>query len=744
MNSKRFALALCALCLTLATALAAPRSKQLMKSAAALAINKQRSTKKLAPRNNNIKVLKETTAYEIIGYEEGGFAVVGADDLVPEVLGVSTARYSQGENTNFNWWLQAMNAAIEHAVQNNTKLETTTPDPTRYPSTVTPLLTSTWGQQAPYNNMCPIASGNTRCVTGCVATAMAQVLYFHKVPAHGIGTRTIYYPQGDYTGTPVTANFGEDFYDWENMLDHYNDGQYNNTQANAVALLMRDCGVAADMEYGSPSVGSGAYSEDAAEGLRDYFGFEDAECLSRDSYSEQQWMNIVYRELSENGPLMYGGSSYYDGGHAFVLHGYNAEGKVYVNWGWNGDDDGYYDISLLNPAGMSFAYGQDMIVGISSNNYVTTRETEVEVAEAGLLKQTIEAQDDTVAIASLTITGELNHSDLKYLRHLAGRDTIGESTQGRLRNLVLTNATLPNNMLPDSIFKNCSQLSRVCLPASLERIGKEAFMGCRGLVELRVPTTSVPQLDGPDVFEEVPMGTAKLYVRNSTRTKFMQSALWGAFGSKNIIGVGTTVKVRNAIRKYGEENPKFFYLVTGDAITGEPVMKCEATATSPAGRYPVTIERGTIENDVVDFVDGFMIVQKLNAKATVRSYTREQGQPNPEFDFESFEGLLDLEQSPVWAEQPVITTTANENSPVGEYPIVVESGMAESYNMTFVEGTLTVTTPTGIDAPTVAEKHGATHPQQIHDLSGRQLHGATVNTLKPGLYIVNGRKMMMK
>jgi hypothetical protein len=124
--------------------------------------------------------------------------------------------------------------------------------------------------------------------------------------------------------------------------------------------------------------------------------------------------------------------------------------------------------------------------------------------------------------------------------------------------------------------------------------------------------------------------------------------------------------------------------------------------------------------------------------------TREQGQPNPEFDFESFEGLLDFEQSPVWAEQPVITTTANENSPVGEYPIVVESGMAESYNMTFVEGTLTVTTPTGIDAPTEAEKHGATHPQQIHDLSGRQLHGATTNTLKPGLYIVNGRKMMMK
>ena len=673
---------------------AAPRTKAQMKQAAALAINKHRSQMRMAPRADALKVLKTTANYEILGYEHGGFAIVSADDLVPEVLGVSTSEYSEGRNTNFQWWLEATNSVIEYAVENNVQLTTTAPDPALYPTEVGPLVTTKWDQDTPYNNMCPTFSGSTKCLTGCVATAMAQVLNYHKMPEHGEGDRTIYYPHNNHSGQAVTAHFGEDYYDWENMLDVYASG-YNQTQADAVALLMRDCGVAADMMYGGPNEGSGAYSQDAADGLRKYFGYEDAQCMERDYYSETVWMDMVYRELSENGPLYYGGADFSMGGHAFVIHGYRADGKVLVNWGWSGDDDGYYDIALLNPSYYKFSYGQDMIIGVKSSSHSLFRTETVNVAAEGMLKQTVENLEGEGQIGSLTVTGPLNLEDLKYLRFLAGRDASGAESGEQLRSLNLSNSTLPGNTLPDSIFKDCSTLQRVSLPETTERIGRDAFNGCSHLFELRLLTRAIPELVGTRVFEGVPFGSSVLYVRSGMKDKYLKKAQWKDFGAKNIMEVGTSVQVRNAIRKYGEENPEFRYSVSGDEIQGEPELVCEATASSPAGRYPIVVKRGTIKNDNVDFIDGYLIVQKLDATATVGDFTREVGQPNPEFGFSSYDGLIALDSIPVWLEEPIFETTADENSPVGEYPIIVKSATAESYNFSFIAGTLTVTEATG-------------------------------------------------
>ena len=243
---------------------AAPRTQAQMKEAAAKAINVARSGRHMAPRKaESLRVLKAADSYQIIGLEQGGFAVIAADDLVPEVLGVSTSRYSEGRNENFQWWLQAVEGAVQYAVQHKVKMNTTKPDPNKYPTQVGPLMTTKWDQLTPYNNLCPISNGGDRCYTGCVATAMAQVLNYHKTPVQGIGTRTIYYPQGVTSGTPVTADFGDHVYDWDNMLDEYTYGNYNDTEAMAVAVLMRDCGVAADMEYGGyAESGSGAYSQE--------------------------------------------------------------------------------------------------------------------------------------------------------------------------------------------------------------------------------------------------------------------------------------------------------------------------------------------------------------------------------------------------------------------------------------------------------------------------------------------------
>ena len=119
------------------TANAAPRTQAQMKEAAAKAINVERAGKKMAPRKAAaLKVLKTTDQYQIIGNEQGGFAVIAADDLVPEVLGVSTSKYSEGQNENFKWWLEAVQGVVQYAVQHNVKMNTTKPDPNKYPTQV--------------------------------------------------------------------------------------------------------------------------------------------------------------------------------------------------------------------------------------------------------------------------------------------------------------------------------------------------------------------------------------------------------------------------------------------------------------------------------------------------------------------------------------------------------------------------------------------------------------------------------
>ena len=803
------------------TVVAAPRTKAQMKEAAVKAINEQRMMKRMAPRQAaEMKTLKKAAGYEIMGFENGGFAVVSTDDLVPEVLGVSVSPYSNGENTNFQWWLNAVNGAVEYAVTNNVALAPIAPDPGKFPTQVGPLMTTKWDQEGPYNNLLP-GNSSRRVLTGCVATALAQVLNYFKVPEHGIGQRTIY-----YNSTPVTANFEQDVYDWDNMRDTYNYGQYSDVEANAVAVLMRDCGVASNMDYGLD--GSGAYSTDAADGMRKYFGFTEAVCYERDNYygykyySDEEWMDMVFTAISEDGPIYYGGADSYYGGHAFVLHGYDATGKVYVNWGWSGEDDGYYDISLLNPSYYKFSIGQDMIIGIKGERRELV-EKDITLEQAGTLSTLISAEEMS-NVGTLTLSGNINSSDLLFLRKLAGVDENNERTDGYLRDLDLSGAviveggnpylidgsrrlTTANDELPERAFygcrqlqtlklpaglkhigdgalalcsqlgnieigapaeeadfvideygivwnatdttdlisvlpstsgelnipsgtvtlhnyalAGCSRLSKVVLPATLTTIGREAFRSAVAMQELRVNGKSVPTLTGNDVFAGVSTSCA-LYVRSGMKDKFAQVAQWKDFA--NVVEFGTTVKVRNTIRYYGEENPEFTYQMIGDYVEGKPEFSCEATPQSPAGRYPIIISRGTITDESVDFQDGYLVVQKVKAIATVDNVTREAGQPNPEFTL-TFSGLVNDEMVPVWLEEPVFTVEADETSAPGEYPITV-TAVAESYELTFNAGVLTVTAVvTGLTTVDETDSHETVY----YDLNGRR-----VDNPQHGIYV---------
>jgi len=347
--------------------LAGTRSEQQMKQAAIQVLNKAKA------RGATSAQLKERLAMSklrIYGYDDGGFAVVTSDDRFESVIGYSTSSYTDSIPCGLKWWLETVDTNMRSLEAPTYKRAGTRASS----SGAGPLLTTNWGQERPFNDNCTFTNGGYKyqCVTGCVATAMAQVMNYYKYPKHGTGYNSY---DIDYNNS-FTVTFSEDFsqsvYDWDNMLDNYKSYYYNtvkDSHTNAVAKLMKDCGVSVNTKYSSANVGSGSSLQRAENALKTYFFYDQAtKYYDRYYYQKTDWMNLVYGALDAGRPIIYGGQvgeSILSEGHAFVLHGYDSTGKVLVNWGWNGAYDGYYDIDLLNPDDSNYKYWQDMVIAIT-------------------------------------------------------------------------------------------------------------------------------------------------------------------------------------------------------------------------------------------------------------------------------------------------------------------------------------------------------------------------------------------
>jgi len=265
---------------------------------------------------------------------DGGYTIVAADDRIPEVLGYSENGAFDPDRIpdNMKWWLNEYKRQIEFFLQNEDRFNGNFAKLPEFKE-IKPLLTSQWNQSEPFNNMCPM-DGSKRSVTGCVATAMAQVMRHHQWPVN---------PTGSANG----VTFSGTTLDWANMIDVYESGKYSQVQADAVALLMRQCGASVSMMYSSSA--SGAYSPDVVPALYTYFGYNKAiKYLMRDYYSLSDWSKIIHDELADNRPVYYSGQAT-GGGHAFVCDGYQGNGYFHFNWGWGGYQDGYFRLYALNP-----------------------------------------------------------------------------------------------------------------------------------------------------------------------------------------------------------------------------------------------------------------------------------------------------------------------------------------------------------------------------------------------------------
>lgn len=269
-----------------------------------------------------------------------GFMVVSADDAVPALLGYSDEGIIEADKLpdNLRYWLDTYAGQIAALAESGAEADIHF----KQRAAVTPKTTAKWDQMDPYYTYCPTYYG-LPCPTGCVATAMAQIMYWHKWPLQPHGAKSF---QSYWVGN-LSIDFDRIIFAWDQMTDRYN-SESSDASKDAVAMLMMACGYAAEMEYHNQA--SGATGFHAAEGFVTYFGYDKSLSIERrEWYDIEEWDDLVYAELTENGPVYYDGTGN-GGGHAFVCDGYEAEtGLFHFNWGWSGRGNGYYRLSLLNP-----------------------------------------------------------------------------------------------------------------------------------------------------------------------------------------------------------------------------------------------------------------------------------------------------------------------------------------------------------------------------------------------------------
>lgn len=300
--------------------------------------------------------IEEVPAFYIYNKKDEAFVIVSGDERMPEVLAYSDINaFGEGDlPDNVKAWLAYYENAYNALEKGILTEETFSVSKAGMAETVSPLLGNiNYNQDAPYNNMCPEYEGE-KCYTGCVATAIASIMKYYEYPKQGIGSHS-------YTTKTYNLNcsfdFGNTTFDWNNMCDTYN-GSETNVQKNAVATLMKACGVAMDMDY--TTYGSGAYSFMLPTRISQYFGYNpNMIYLERDYYKSSEWISLLKNELNENRPVYYGGSSN-SGGHAFVLDGYDKDNLFHVNWGWGGYCNGYFELLTLAPDGAGIGGGTDL------------------------------------------------------------------------------------------------------------------------------------------------------------------------------------------------------------------------------------------------------------------------------------------------------------------------------------------------------------------------------------------------
>ena len=317
--------------------------------------------------------------------ENQGFVIVSGDDRTPEILGYSTAG-----RFDLSAMPPAMEALLNHYATQIRLIQQGKAEaaPARISHfAVEPFMTVQWNQGDPYDGMTPLgyysnSEEGVHCATGCVATAMAQVMY-HQ---HFVNTTQNTIPGYDnywYWETETGPKYAtlSDIPSgapllWDLMVDDYMGQETSQEAKDAVANLMLYCGTAVKMNYNIPaSGGSSASLADVPEALKKYFGYNrGTRYVKRNRFTDDEWDRMIYHEIASYRPVIYGGQTENDEGHAFIIHGYDGHGMYAINWGWGGRENGFFLLDNLTPewqgiggatSGDGFKFNQEAVINLT-------------------------------------------------------------------------------------------------------------------------------------------------------------------------------------------------------------------------------------------------------------------------------------------------------------------------------------------------------------------------------------------
>ena len=319
--------------------------------------------------------------------EDEGFVLISAEDRAKTVLGYAdNGHWDEAHMSDAtrmwirNYCKQISRIASQPANTLKAPVGVKKATQQKQYNAIPPICQTTWGQRTPYNDQCPTVSGD-HCVTGCVATAGAQIMKVFNYPTSGTGTHSYRWVRGYKDTVTLSVSPGSTTYNWSKMLNDYSYTSGTTTQRNAVATLMYHCGIVSEMQYGLG--GSSTSCNLMLAGMVNHFNYDaGVQALIKDCMTDADFVDGIVSELEQGRPVMFSGRTIKNEGHAFIGDGVDADGLIHINWGWYGSCDGYFQVSAMDPEGQGIggsltdeAYTEQMVALLEAARMVISSNT---------------------------------------------------------------------------------------------------------------------------------------------------------------------------------------------------------------------------------------------------------------------------------------------------------------------------------------------------------------------------------